>query len=289
MIPPRAALLACLLGAACVKNRPPPEMASLEARVSQLEQMLAKREDALAFLDSAYEQRLESEAKPQPGKVYGVDIQPDLALGQVIGSPQAPVTIVKAWDFACPYCYRTSSILEELVAEYAGKVRVVFKHMIVHPQQVAVAHLAACAAAKQGKFPQFYHAFWQEAFAPYMEQHDASLLGEQAVMRIAASVGLDVDRVKADMPACQSVVLADETELRKFRVDGTPSFFINGEFIGGGIPKEAFKQHIDQKLAIAARSGVPAADYYEKEIRGKGEKSVERPKREAAPAAKPGR
>jgi len=56
--------------------------------------------DALEFLSNAYEARLEQEAKPQPGKIYGVDIQPNVQLGQVEGSPEALVTIVEAWDFA---------------------------------------------------------------------------------------------------------------------------------------------------------------------------------------------
>jgi protein-disulfide isomerase len=174
------------------------------------------------------------------------------------------------------------------VTEYAGKVRVVFKHMVVHPQQVAAAHLAACAAARQGKFLPFYKAFWEKAFEAYVAQRDPSLLGEDNVYKIAAAAGLDVGRLKADMPACQQVIAADEAELRKFRVTGTPSFFINGEFIGGGIPKEAFKQYIDLKLAIAERSGVPGAEYYEREIRGKGEKAVpRRDPRGTRPAERP--
>jgi protein-disulfide isomerase len=162
---------------------------------------------------------------------------------------------------------------------------VVWKNLVVHPQQVAAAHLAGCAAARQGKFHEFYMAFWAKAYDPYQDQRDASLLGEDNVYKIAGSIGLDVARLKADMPACQQVVRADEDELRKFKVNGTPAFFINGEFIGGGIPKEAFKQIIDLKLAIAEKSGVPAAEYYDKEIRGKGEKSVQRPQKSGA--AKP--
>jgi hypothetical protein len=73
----------------------------LEARVARLEKKLAKVDaDALEFLSNAYEARLEQEAKPQPGKIYGVDIQPNVQLGQVEGSPEALVTIVEAWDFA---------------------------------------------------------------------------------------------------------------------------------------------------------------------------------------------
>ena len=92
-------LLACLAGAACSKNRPSPELVTLEGRVAHLEEVLAQREEALKFLDLAYQARLDSEAQPKAGMVYGVDIQQDLALGQTLGSPAAPVTIVEAFDF----------------------------------------------------------------------------------------------------------------------------------------------------------------------------------------------
>lgn len=167
-------------------------------------------------------------------------------------------------------------VLDEILKEYEGKVRVVLKHMVVHPQQVAAAHQAACAAAKQGKFKEFYTTFWKKAYEPYASQRDPEQLGEENVLKIAADIGLDIKRLQADIPACQKVIEADEAELQKFRVNGTPAFFINGEFIGGGIPKEAFKQYIDKKLKIAQASGVPGSEYYEKEIRGKGEQSVQR-------------
>jgi protein-disulfide isomerase len=160
-------------------------------------------------------------------------------------------------------------VLEELLKEYEGKIRVVYKHMVVHPQQVAITHAVACAAAKQGKFKEFYRAFWDKGF-------NQRQFGEEPTYRIAAEAGVDVERAKSELESCQAFIQADEAELRKFKVNGTPAFFINGEFIGGGIPKEAFKQYIDKKLQIAQASGVPGAAYYDQEIRGKGEKSVAR-------------
>ena len=167
-------------------------------------------------------------------------------------------------------------VLDELLNEYQGKLRVVLKHMVVHPQQVATAHIAACGAAKQGKFKEFYKAFWEQGFKPYMEKRDQTLLGDENVFKIATDLGINVEQIKADAQACQQVIQADEEELRKFKVSGTPAFFINGEFVGGGIPKQNFKQIIDRKLQIAQQSGVSGAEYYEREIRGKGEKSVQR-------------
>jgi protein-disulfide isomerase len=275
------ALLACLLGVACATPRST-RLDMLERRLDHLEQLIVAREAALKFLDQAYEAKLDADARPRPGTVYAVDIQPDLAIGQVIGSPAAPVTIVEAWDFACPHCYRASLVLEEILSEYRGKVRLVPKHMIVHPEQVMMAHVTACAAAKQGKLEPFWKAFWSRGYKPYEDQRDPTLLGQENVLKIAGEVGLDSSRLQQDVVACQRAIDADQAELRKFKVDGTPTFFINGEVVTGGLSKEGFKQIIDRKLAIAEQSGVPGAEYYEKEIRGKGERAARRP------AASPG-
>ena len=77
----------------------------LEARVARLEKKLSKVDQgAIDLLVGAYQQREqqreEAENQPKPGVVYGIDIQSNLQLGQVEGSPEALVTIVEAWDFA---------------------------------------------------------------------------------------------------------------------------------------------------------------------------------------------
>ncbi len=165
-------------------------------------------------------------------------------------------------------------------------MRVVLKHMVVHPDTVAKAHLAACAAGLQGKFIPFYKAFWDKAFKPYADSRgqDRGKLGEENFMAFAKELGIDTAKLKTDMdgPECAKHVAGDQQELQKFKVSGTPAFFINGQFVGGGIPKEAFKTIIDQKLKVAEASGVSGAEYYEKEIMGKGEKQF-RSKKEPKP------
>lgn len=157
--------------------------------------------------------------------------------------------------------------------DYNGKVRVVFKNLVVHPQQVARAHLANCAAAKQGKFKEFYNAFWEKAYKPYTETRDATLLSEEKFLAWAPSLGLDAAKLKADMDGeCQQVIAADAAELRKFRVGSTPSFFINGHYVAGAMDVNGFKQLIDRELALAEKTGTSADEFYDKEIMGKGEK-----------------
>ena len=151
--------------------------------------------------------------------------------------------------------------LEELVKEYNGKVRVVFKNLVVHPQ-VMNAHLAGCAAGRQKKFQQFKSVFWEKGFK-------ARKMDDANVEAIAKEVGLDMGRYKTDIASdyCKNLVQNDMQELQKFKVNSTPSFFVNGTHVGGALPKEAFKQMIDEKLKTA-----DTADYYDRVIMATGEK-----------------
>ncbi len=180
--------------------------------------------------------------------------------------------------------------LNELVKEYNGKVRVVYMNMIVHPDVVQMAHQYGCAAAKQKKFLDYKHVFWDKGFGAYAASggKDRAALGEENILKLAPSFGADANKLKADANSaeCKQRMEEDQNELRKFRVNGTPAFFINGKHIGGGIPKEAFKQIIDEKLKIAEASKVPGAEYYAKEIMGKGVPQF-RSKRDAAAAPGP--
>lgn len=164
--------------------------------------------------------------------------------------------------------------------EYDGKVRVVYKNMVVHPQVVTKAHLAGCAAGKQGKFVEFKNAWWEKAFANRK-------FDDEVINSIAKDIGLDMTKFKADWEGedCKKLLADDANELQKFRVNSTPTFFINGQHVGGALPKENFKQIIDEKLKVAQASGVSGAEYYDKEIMGKGEKQF-RSKKDPKPAGK---
>jgi len=256
----------------------PDQSGTLEDRLARLEKAFARNAEALDFLNQVYEQQKAAKAaqdrdEPDPDAVFAVDIAEDVQAGQVDGPATAAVTIIKAFDFACPYCQRAAPTLDELVKDYGGKVRVVYMNLVVHPP-AKPAHLASCAAAKQGKYKQFKTAFWDKGYAAYAASNDLSKLGEDNIVAIAKDVGLDTARLKTDMasPACEARLQHDGDELAKFHVNATPTFFVNGKQISGAMPKPQFKALIDEQLAIVQRSGVPAAQYYAKVVLGKGEK-----------------
>ncbi len=150
--------------------------------------------------------------------------------------------------------------------------------MVVHPQVVTKAHLAGCAAGKQGKFVEFKDKWWEEAFANRK-------FDDEVINKIAKDIGLNMDTFKKDWDSdeCKKLLADDANELQKFHVNSTPTFFINGQHVGGALPKESFKQIIDEKLKVAEASGVTGAEYYDKEIMGKGEKAF-RSKKDPKPA-----
>lgn len=283
----RAAVLSAILVTACGGATTPPTPpkhassdADLEERVARIEAYISKNAAAIEFLGLVFEQQQKQRAarddEPAPDAIFAVPVEASIKAGLVDGPSSAFVTIVKAFDFTCPHCMKSSEVLSDLVQEYKGKVRVVFKNLVVHPNAEA-AHLASCGAARQGKYLAFKKAFWENGFEPYLQSggENESSLKTPSLLAIGKSVGLDVKRLEADMasPACRAMLDRDKAELAAFKVTGTPTFFINGTMVVGALPKDGFVAVIDDKLKAAEASGVAGAQYYDREILGKGEKT----------------
>jgi protein-disulfide isomerase len=66
----------------------------------------------------------------------------------------------------------------------------------------------------------------------------------------AAQLELDVEKFKADYLSAQvkKTVDTDSKEAASLGVTGTPAFFVNGKFLSGAKPFEAFKELIDAEL-----------------------------------------
>jgi protein-disulfide isomerase len=252
--------------------------ADLEERVRKLEADNAKYAEALAFLQQVYDQQVaqrqaQEDREPAPGAIFAVPVADAVAAGQVAGPSSAPVTIVKAFDFACPYCAELNTVLDEIVSEYNGKVRVVYENMVVHPFAMA-AHLGGCAAGKQGKYLAFKKVIWERSFVDYASARDPQMLDEAHVVEAGKTAGLDTAKMQRDLASeeCKSRIAADMRELERFGVNGTPTLFINGSMLTTGTTKANLRSAIDEHLKVATSSGVAGSDYYAKEVVGKGEK-----------------
>ena len=140
----------------------------------------------------------------------------------VRGSPNALVTLVEYADFECLHCGRALSSINTLLKEFAGTLRVVFRHFPLeweHPN-AWMAALAAEAAARQGRF-------WEMHDELYRNQ---LMLHRDALPAHAASAGLDIVSFAADLdePLVIERVQRDVDSGRRNQVRGTPTVFIDG-------------------------------------------------------------
>ncbi len=167
-----------------------------------------------------------------------------------MGSPDASITIVEFSDYQCPYCLKHfEQTMPQLKKDYidTGRVRYVFKDFpLSFHEKAKPASLAAECAGEQGK---------------YWEMHD-KLFGEQerwvksntptdVFKDFAKELKLDVKQFDKclDSEKYMDEITADMREGIDAGVQGTPAFFINGQFLSGAQPYQVFKQIIDQMLA----------------------------------------
>ena len=166
------------------------------------------------------------------------------------GSPDAPITIVEFSDFQCPYCERFfANTLPQLEKEYidTGKVKLVYKDFpLSFHEQAMPAALAAECAGEQGKYWEMHDKLFSEQ-SRWVDNPKV----DDAMKEFADELGLDADQFNEcyDSAKYADEINADMQEGIAAGVQGTPAFFINGQFISGAQPFEVFKQIIDQMLA----------------------------------------
>ena len=167
-----------------------------------------------------------------------------------MGDPNAPVVIVEFSDYQCPFCLRHyQQTMPQLKKDYidTGKVRYVFKDFpLSFHKQAMPASMAAECAGEQGKYWEMHDKLFSER-EKWNENPDVNNVMKQ----FAEELDLDMDAFNAcfDSQKYKDEILADQQEGIAAGVQGTPAFFINGQFISGAQPYQVFKQIIDQILA----------------------------------------
>jgi protein-disulfide isomerase len=217
--------------------------------------------------------------EPKPTDVFAVNVDGDPA----DGPDDALVTIVKGYEYACPFCDKVRPTLDQLKQEYGGKIRIVYKQFVVHPQAATDPALAVCAAHKQGKFLKYDKLVWEKAYAA---GRDFSMPKLEA---LATEAGLDLAKFKADVAGdCKAFIAKDQADLQIMGQGATPTFYINGRYMSGAQPVDKFKAIIDEELGKAEQrvaQGTPKSQYYKTWVIDKGLKKFD-PPQEGAPAVK---
>lgn len=145
----------------------------------------------------------------------------------ILGSPNTVATLLEYGDYECPYCGRAHHEVKRLLAEVGDQVRFSFRNFPlseIHPHALPAA-LAAEAAGLQDKFWEMHNLILE----------NQRTLAAENLVAYAEFLGLDLERFARDMesPEIAEKVRDDFMSGVRSGVNGTPTFFVNGQRYNG--------------------------------------------------------
>jgi protein-disulfide isomerase len=173
--------------------------------------------------------------------------------GPARGPAKAPVTIVEFSDMQCPHCKEAAPSIDQLVAEEPG-ARFIFQNFPIpgHNWAEKAAGYVDCIGRSSND------AVWkfiQKTFADQTNITESN--ADEKLKAIATESGANADETAAcaEKADTKARVQASAALGKSVGVTGTPTLFINGRMLGGGIPVDAMKKIVDFQ---AANSGQQA-------------------------------
>jgi protein-disulfide isomerase len=169
---------------------------------------------------------------------------PDMALGPA----DASVTIVEYAAPTCPHCARfNKDVFPKIKSEYidTGKIRYVFRNFPLNIKDLACEMLARNIAKDDAaKYFAVVDIMFQQQNQLVEKTGDTlKLIGRQAGLTVQAVEDCLKDQAMQDKIAAVQKYAEDV-----LKVDGTPTFFLNGEVIVGETAFEEFDQRIKSLL-----------------------------------------
>jgi len=163
------------------------------------------------------------------------------AVGPSKGEAAAPITIVEFSDYECPFCGRAEPTVKDVVDQYKGKVRLVYREypLSIHEHAQKASEAALCAL-DQGKYWEMHEKLFENQHSLDVESlkgYAKALSLDSAKFDKCLDTGEKAKTVEASLKAGEDA-----------GVSGTPAFFINGRPLFGAVPVERFKEVIDAEL-----------------------------------------
>ena len=173
-------------------------------------------------------------------------LQPGSLPDMVQGSQTAPVTIVEYASLTCPHCRHFEvTTYPELKKRYidTGKVRFIFREFVLNEVDMLAVALARCVS-KDAYFP-FVETLFEKQEQWAIQNPVAPLL---AISKQAGLTEESFRQCASNQQVIQGINAQREQASRKFGVDSTPTFFINGEKRTGALSIEEIEKLIQPYL-----------------------------------------
>ena len=194
----------------------------------------------------------QSAPKPETNKDAPVPIEdlhkPGPIHENVLGKADAPVTIVEYASLTCPHCATFHlKTLPAVKAEFidTGKARLIFRDFPFDGVAMAATMLARCAAPEK---------FFSMMDVLFQRQTDWAFVKdpEAALIAIGKEQGFSQEKFDAclqNQAIYDGVLAVRQKAYETFKVDSTPTVFINGEPYRGVLSPEQMAIHINRHLA----------------------------------------
>ena len=144
------------------------------------------------------------------------------------GNPDAAVTLVEYGDYQCPYCGAAHPVVQRVERFFGDRLRFVFRHF-----PLSQIHPFAEPAAETAEFAGAHGRFWEMHDALYENQRQLS-----PPLLFALATGLGLSQIELRDALTRGTytpkVQADFIGRVRSGVNGTPTFFINGQRHDGG-------------------------------------------------------
>ncbi len=171
--------------------------------------------------------------QPAAPAVAASGIETVLPTDMVMGKADAPVTIIEYASVTCPACAAfNTQIIPEVKTKYidTGKVKLIYREFPTNPANYSIigSVLARCAAEKSG--PEAYFLITDALFRNQKTWVSKDARAE--LTKIVAQAGMDEAALDACVKRKEIIDVVNENARlgsEKYKVTGTPTFFLNGE------------------------------------------------------------
>jgi protein-disulfide isomerase len=166
---------------------------------------------------------------------------------QILGDPEAPVTIIEYASLTCPHCAQFhTEVLPELKERYIapGKVRMIYRDFPLDQRALTAAVLAHCAG------PDRYFSFLDVLFETQASwaRADDDIVALKRLGKLGGLTDQEMDACLADEELSDGILRTRLEGQNEYQIGSTPTFIIDGQAYPGARDIDEFSELIDPLL-----------------------------------------
>jgi protein-disulfide isomerase len=176
-------------------------------------------------------------------------MKPEALPDMVMGNPTAPVTVIEYASMTCPHCaHFQETTFPELKKRYidTGKVRYIFREFPLDNLAAAAFMLARCSGQlDSSRYFALVDTMFLQQTTWAVEKPLPPLM---AIAKQAGFTEKSFNECLENQKILDGIEAVRKRAVDEFKVQSTPTFFINGKQVPGAIPIDEMAKLIDEQI-----------------------------------------